>query len=73
MLSIKHLLSSKGPLFPFQWSPRFHDTVYLADSQLKFSLAFGRSIKGRGKKKKSKEELSPILCLSKKAVNFEID
>lgn len=32
VFSIKHLLSSNGPLFSFQWSPRFHDTVYLAGS-----------------------------------------
>lgn len=33
VFSIKHLFSSNGPLCSFQWSPRFHDTVYLAGSQ----------------------------------------
>lgn len=53
--SIKHLLSSKGPLFPFQWSLRFHDTVYLTDSQLKFSSGIHEiHIKGRKKIKQKK-------------------
>lgn len=63
-VSIKHLLSSKGPLFPFQLSLRFHDTVYLADLQLKFSSGIQEiHIKGRGKK--GKDALSLSLCLSK--------
>lgn len=32
IFSIKHLLNSNGPLFLFQWSLRFPDTVYLAGS-----------------------------------------
>ena len=56
--SIKHLLSSKGPLLPFQWSLRFHDTVYLTDSQIKFSSGIHEiHIKGKEKKKKAKEDL----------------
>lgn len=53
-LSIKHLLSSNGPLFPFQWSLRFHDTVYLADAQFKFASGIPKIHKkgGGGKKRK---------------------
>lgn len=71
--SIKHLLSSKGPLFPIQWSLRFHDTVYLAESQLEFSSGIHKILIKEKGGKKAKEEPSPILCLNKKTVKFEID
>lgn len=44
VFSIKHLLSSNGPLFSFQWSPRFHDPVYLAGSQFQVSLQHSKAI-----------------------------
>lgn len=66
---IKHL-SSNGPLFPFQSSLRFHDTVYLAYWQCQFFSSAHKIHKNETKQPTIQLSPSP---LRKKRVSFGSD